>query len=472
MITYEIANKIFKTLPVGYYIGKNIKHTLDDSDSSYFDPMNEEIHIGYKTIEKTFDESLSTDLENDLRTLFYHEISHVILTPRCMTVDKITNIFEDERIETILSNYYMGVNFKDFCKRLNRFDASKKPSTHGEMYYNVVRFRHGPEKFVSRVERIIEKYSILNFSSVDNVNDYTNEVYDLYFDIANDFDENSQSNDDKNSRSNDDNMSNLKIANLENLFVDSAISNTSVQSNFDAKTFILNTVSTATSKYVDKNMIADMEKILSSIVVMNKHNGSAINAYSGTFDARALARDDYKFFVRQNRLGNAKQFSKIKLNLFIDRSGSFQKSEMKANQMLYALTQFEKKNSNFCFDLITCGVGQTIHKKDERFLCCLGTNRLDDKIFDQFNQVQNSQMHNINIVMFDGDAFTDCGRVWTERFSKNFGAFNHSNTVIISDSANKSYIEKYAPFAKMIITDDYVNELYRHVVNSLLILVK
>ena len=67
-------------------------------------------------------------------------------------------------------------------------------------------------------------------------------------------------------------------------------------------------------------------------------NGSAINAYSGVFDPRSVGRQDYKYFIQKNRAGNVKRFSKIKLNLFIDDSGSFKDSEnvVNSNKLLFA----------------------------------------------------------------------------------------------------------------------------------------
>ena len=57
--------------------------------------------------------------------MLYHELSHVILTPRTIFVRRneeerdIINIFEDERIETLLQKFYIKVDFKDFVKQFN-----------------------------------------------------------------------------------------------------------------------------------------------------------------------------------------------------------------------------------------------------------------------------------------------------------------------------------------------------------------
>ena len=75
---------------------------------------------------------------------------------------------------------------------------------------------------------------------------------------------------------------------------------------------------------------------------VTKKNSAAINAYSGVFDPRSTIRDDYKFFLQSNRVGHQKAFSKMKLNLFIDRSGSFYPSVPMVNKIIYALQKIEK----------------------------------------------------------------------------------------------------------------------------------
>ena len=118
-------------------------------------------------------------------------------------------------------------------------------------------------------------------------------------------------------------------------------------------------------------------------------NGSAINAYSGIFDPRSVARKDYKFFVQQNRAGHVKAFSKIHLNLFIDCSGSFAYNDLTVNKFLKALHKFERSNNDFTFDLISCGVGQRIRDKNDRIqLKSCGGTALKSTIFSQFKSLQ------------------------------------------------------------------------------------
>ena len=55
-ITFNEIEKILKTLPIGYYLKRNVDVTLDpDTECSYYDPMNDTIRISFKQLEGTFE---------------------------------------------------------------------------------------------------------------------------------------------------------------------------------------------------------------------------------------------------------------------------------------------------------------------------------------------------------------------------------------------------------------------------------
>lgn len=202
---------------------------------------------------------------------------------------------------------------------------------------------------------------------------------------------------------------------------------------------------------------------------MTKSNASAINAYSGVFDPRSVIRDDYKWFVQQNRQGNVKQFSKIKLNLFIDNSGSFGSNETIVNQLLFALKKLEQQEPNFTFDLITMNTRFELKKKNERELHCDGGNDIPAYSEGIIKKVQDRQSMNYNIVLFDGDALSDP----TEgRSGKQFKRFNMPNTVMILEDSNRKYAETYCKGIKRIYTRRYAAELIDQVCVALSFLLK
>lgn len=472
------VENIFKTLPTGYYVGRQVKNVLTDEQSSYYDLMNDEIHVSYPMIEnvsKSLPDSLT--IENDIRCLLYHEVSHALLTSKELRINARTNIFEDERIETVLANYYRGVDFKQFVKRVNNFH-NEKPKTADEMYYQVVRYRVGPKQFTERVSSIINSYAqITRCSKWQIVYGYENAIYMLYNDIVKYFNEqkqnesNSNSSDSQNDESeNEQQCSSSNSSNSQSEKSDSQNENNSTSGD-TGKTILSNEqikslIEVAVAQYDSTDYQQKINQILSNIKHTAKQTSSAINAYSGVFNPRSVVRNDFKWFIQQNRTGHIKAFSKIKLNLFIDCSGSFSHNDEKVNKLLKALTVFEKQNKDFSFDLISCGDGQKIRAKNDRIQRSYGGTYIDCEIVDQFKQVQQADAQNINICLYDGycAASSYTSRRGGEKY---LATFNNNRSVLILDNENRQAAEKYCKNAKVIITDNYTEELDKNVFDAL-----
>lgn len=455
MITSKAqVEKILATLPVGYYLGRDIDVALTDESKTYIDLMNEKIFISYPMIERialTIKDDSS--LENDIRCLLYHEISHALLTSKDLEVTNVMNVFEDERIETLLNGLYIGVDFPSFIKRLNDFHG-QEPTSAFDLYYQIVRYRIGPKQFVDRVKTIIDTYSRLTIhSSCWNLAYYKEDVTNLYEDIL-DFwkihsEEFEKSKESENSEESE--------GSVYKPYHGDKTSKSSLDNIKDKVKAIITT-------FYDNKIIEDFDRILSNVKHTSKMSGSAMNAYSGKFDPRSVVRNDYKYFVQQNRAGHVKAYSKTHLNLFIDVSGSFSSSEKTVNKMLYALARFENKCKDFSFDVVTCQMGQKILDRKHRQIECGGGNRLTKDIYNQVKSLQFKDANNINIVLFDGDAFTD-KRSGDDGHA--FRAFDVANTIIISDSDNEGRLKEDVSIAKVIITRNYTDELYSEVTNAL-----
>ena len=82
-----------------------------------------------------------------------------------------------------------------------------------------------------------------------------------------------------------------------------------------------------------------------------------------------------------------------------------------------------------------------------------------------FKKLQDKNSNVYNIVLFDGDAFTDVswGHTIAEE-SKNFKAFDFKNVSIISDPSNRKYIEPNCHSAHVVYTKNYTNELFDNIV--------
>lgn len=515
----EIEN-ILKTLPVGYYIGRNVPLKLTNENGSYYAPMDDEAYISYPMLNNVMTkiESKLNDenIERLTRTLTYHEISHAFITPKSLSMNNIVNVFEDERIESMCRNYYKGVDFKGLLMLVNDWDGKTEPAhdTPFSVWYSLVRYHLGKPHFLIKVAELLKKYYGLHrFSSYWACYEYKDEIMALYREVEKDFlkdelekqrkaeeeakaaDEEEQQNDntgmsmnagDDNDAEESDEMNETEFNTVGQSEVSpeelrekqleeqlNEMSDEELQKIFEN---ITRAADEEVKKLFNRSQVyvnPGVQERLANIILANKKvtksNASAINAYSGVFDPRSVIRDDYKWFVQQNRQGNVKQFSKIKLNLFIDNSGSFDSNETIVNQLLFALKKLERQEPNFTFDLITMNTRFELKKKNERELYCSGGNDIPAYAEGIIKKVQDRQSMNYNIVLFDGDALSDP----TEgRSGKQFKRFNMPNTVMILEDSNRKYAETYCKGIKRIYTRRYAEELIDQVCVALSFLLK
>lgn len=515
----EIEN-ILKTLPVGYYIGRNVPLKLTNENGSYYVPMDDKAYISYPMLNNAMTkiESKLNDenIERLTRTLTYHEISHAFITPKSLSMNKIVNVFEDERIESMCRNYYKGVDFKELLMLVNDWDGKTEPAhdTPFSVWYSLVRYHLGKPRFLIKVAALLKKYRKLHrFSNYWSSCIYKDEIMALYREVEEDFlkdelekqrkaeeearaaDEEEQQNDntgmsmnagDDNDAEESDEMNETEFNTVGQSEVSpeelrekqleeqlNEMSDEELQELFEN---ITRAADEEVKKLFENSQVyvnPGVQERLANIILANKKvtksNASAINAYSGVFDPRSVIRDDYKWFVQQNRQGNVKQFSKIKLNLFIDNSGSFSWNETIVNQLLFALKKLEQQEPNFTFDLITMNTRFELKKKNERELHCDGGNDIPAYSEGIIKKVQDRQSMNYNIVLFDGDALSDP----TEgRSGKQFKRFNMPNTVMILEDSNRKYAETYCKGIKRIYTRRYAAELIDQVCVALSFLLK
>lgn len=517
----EIEN-ILKTLPVGYYIGRNVPLKLTNENGSYYVPMDDEAYISYPMLNNVMTkiESKLNDenIERLTRTLTYHEISHAFITPKSLSINKIVNVFEDERIESMCRNYYKGVDFKELLMLINDWDGKTEPAhdTAFSVWYSLVRYHFGKPHFIIKVAALLKKYRKLHrFSDYWSSYNYKNEIMALYREVEEDFlkdelekqrkaeeeakaaDEEEQQNDntgmsmnadDDNDAEESDEMNEtesdsvgqseeeLSPEELREKQLEEQLNEMSDEELQELFENITRAADEEVKKLFENSQVyvnPGVQERLANIILANKKvtklNASAINAYSGVFDPRSVIRDDYKWFVQQNRQGNVKQFSKIKLNLFIDNSGSFYLNKTIVNQLLFALKKLEQQKPNFTFDLITMNTRFELKKKNERELHCDGGNDIPAYAEGIIKKVQDRQSMNYNIVLFDGDALSDP----TEgRSGKQFKRFNMPNTVMILEDSNRKYAETYCKGIKRIYTRRYAAELIDQVCVALRFLLK
>lgn len=236
-VSFDYVNHILATLPIGYYLGRNIPVTLSKGQKSFFNPVADNITIGYAFIAEAFkkvtDGKYNVDVEEVVRGLLYHEISHVVLTPDALwnasgfKHKRKVNIFEDERIETLLAKTYMNTNFKKNIVFLNSYDGTTEPKDADDAFYHVVRYHHGKKEFIDRVASIIRQYAHINTmygtrlgrddyykyeqiiqNELRTIESYVKAIIKLYEDIAKDFEENQQNQQNNEDQQNDQNNQN------------------------------------------------------------------------------------------------------------------------------------------------------------------------------------------------------------------------------------------------------------------------
>lgn len=503
----EIEN-VLKTLPVGYYIGRNVPLTLTNEEGSYYMPMDDKAFISYpmlKNVMRKVESKLNNEnIEKFTRTLTYHEISHAFITPKNLTMNDVINVFEDERIESMCRNYYKRVDFKELLMFVNDWDGKTEPAhdTPFSVWYSLVRYHLGKPRFLIKVAELLKKYrKLYRFSDYWPCLYYKNEIMALYREVEEDFrkdelekqrkaeeqasaaEEEQQNGNtgmdmnagDDNDAEESDETDNAKTEGVgqseEELSPEklrekqleeqlNEMSDEELQELFENITKVpdeeIKKLFENSQVYVNPGVQERLTNIILAHKKIAKSNATAINAYSGVFNPMSVVRDDYKWFVQQNRQGNVKQFSKIKLNLFIDISGSFYRNEHVVNQILFTLNKLEQTDPNFKFDLITMNTDFKLKSRNEREIRCDGGNDIPDYANDIIKQVQDRQSMNYNIVLFDGDALSDN---YSKNKAKQFEFFNIQNTVMILDYSNFKYANEYCKNVKQIYTDRYTEEL-------------
>lgn len=507
------VKKILDTLPIGYYANCRVPMTLDEEgNSSYIDLIDRHIVIGFKLIEagmaKVEDESY---LESAIRAMLYHEVSHAMLTPKCLKVTDINNIFEDERIETILSNFFMNVDFKKNIKLINDWDSycMTRPKNAMDAFYRAVRFRVGKKEWLETIEKVIKEY--YDTTSADECAwDYEYRIKEVYNMIARDFpstptsemtappqngEGDGKSGSGEGAGRNTSDMRKSEAGNSEGKQGEGEgegkgegegqgegqEGNEQNQSDMDGKggngdfnqaqidrirKLARKVLKSVSNGYCDPSLEQTLGRIIDSF---NKKtaSGSAMQSYSGVINPRLVGRPDYRIFERSANERGANKFGTVHLNLFLDESGSYYSNQEETNKLIASLAQIERTNKNFSFDIVYCGEGERLCDKKHRTMVCGGGNRLDDEVFKLYRDLQKPNTYNYNIILFDGDAFSDVRYCNRSAYQKNFGAFNNSNCTIISDPSNETAIRKYAPSARKIITRNYLSELIKNVTSAL-----
>ena len=483
------CEEILKTLPIGFYAGRRIETTLDkEEETSFYSPTEDKIVISYPIIALRFKAMPATSTcteEEAVRSMLYHEVSHAILTP-ASEFDKITpqvNIFEDERIETVLQDYYHEV---DFRKQLYDIFGGHAPmATDAEgAFFNAVRFGLGTPEVQKEVERMLKRYAPINSSSRKwrgdpYVADYEYDIRRLWDLIKKDFKANPEAYQPENGEDTSKNDSQGKRPDVkdggtpEN--TDEKMQGEPHKSSLtkaEVKKMIEKSLTTKQNLNEEETKkIAAFQKAAELIIGnFNKKNkgGNGINAYSGVFNPRAVARNDYRYFERTSTAQGNNKFGTCHLNLVIDCSGSFYNNVPMTNAILSVLSEIERKNRNFSMDVAF--INHKFHICEnvrERKMMADGGNDIPDNMKEIMIKMQKQNSCNYNIILFDGDAFSDSPR--GKNATKVFRAFDMKQTTLITDPDNERYIKTPFTSTKVVVTRNYTKELTDNIIKALTI---
>lgn len=505
-LTFAKCESIVNTLPIGFYTGRRIGITLDkEVETSFYDPMEDKIVVSYPIIAMRMEQTPegTCDEEEAVRSMLYHEVSHAILTPASEMENSFQlNCMEDERIETVLRHYYHGVNFRKQLLDIHGGHIPQATNARGA-FFNAVRFGLGTGKVQKEVNRILKKYAKMNRGTrrcedsrerfgagfyeydVDNLWEMICAEYKLYpeeFQPQGGSGKGRPQEMDKIGESKPNGKD--KADEHENGNGEGEGDDSEESESYKGEPHECELTSDEVKKMVGASLgghpnldeaqvakLAEFQKTVEMIIGnFNKKNkgGSGINAYSGVFNPRAVARKDYRFFERAMTTQGNNKFGTCHLNLIIDSSGSFCDNVPLTNGILAVLSEIERKNRNFTMDVAF--INHDFHLCEsvrERKMVADGGNDIPDNMKEILMKLQKPQTCNYNIILFDGDAI--CNRWGKYDGKKLFGVFDMKQTTLITDPQNEQYMKPPFTSAKVVVTKNYTEELIDHVIHALTI---
>lgn len=536
VLTKKDLEEVLKTLPIGYYLGKGIDVVIDEyADTSYFNESGE-IHISSKAINKSFstdfkEHEIDDKLEILIRDTLYHEINHVMMSDISKMSDyasynslpwDVVNIVEDARVNLALKGYYLKVDF-DWGKRaLNDHWEPEKPTSAMDLLYQATIYKEymlDDPKLNETLKGLVDMCMCFatvecNIMNTDRwVNTYFIHIKELWDFCLKQFHEDGKitpptdgdepvdggepvdgmggktskaPTDPKDGTPTDPKDGKSKDGKSKGETCEESPKELSPEEREKIGSTVKKLVESIKKESIDTDLLEIVHRQLS---MKEKRLGSGRGGYyshSGKFDYNRIKKDQQKrydwFKKESNRFGD--QFAGTKLNLFIDVSGSFYRSQDTINRIIRALIELEKIDPSFSIDVITIGERNTLLEKRHRSIYCSGGNVLYPDIFDIYKKVNlDPTKMCYNIVCFDGDALSMdvtpenpqerrwCRLGYTE-LAKNFRVWNNSNCYIITNPYNLRYTDQHIDRGHVIVTKNYADELRDAVIRCLKVMIK
>lgn len=475
----DIKNYI-QTLPINIYTKDNIEYTTkinENENTTFIDFKTNAINIGLRTFD-----NLNEVTEESVRSLFYHEVSHAILSDinipnRIFLADinkeelhTVINIIEDERIETILKDYYHKVNFKKLIHQVASEDNSSALGT----FFTALRLHKN--KYTQEALKRLNGLLKANVVAKDYM-----PLVKLYLEIR----KNNENQDNKNQEGQQDNEENKSQAiqqgdqqnnksenteeqeapaNLTKEQIEDIIKESLEKNRKLAGLRENNKENDEINKFLDNKFNIDslIQKIAlkaknKSMIEGKKQRAGYIN--TGVFDINSLTNmkeSQYKLFKNNGGKDNSNQINTI--NFFIDSSGSFEDNENDVNSLLEKLESLENKFSGFKFNLVTIRHNEEKLIKDKRKIHCYGGTSISHNLKDIYKSLNNNT-NNYNILLIDG--YTDV--------EGDLKYFDNKNTYICVDDSNREHFSNFIKANVTLVSScySYVPKLKQFIAKSL-----
>lgn len=452
--------EIARTLPIGYYLGRKVPVMVEPGGDAYCDVVKGEIHIGIGLLQRAADQIDAADAaqwsrEKLLRCLLYHECGHVLLTPKWVKWDnlpatpdghadpdgaELVNIFEDERLEQMLSQFFLGVDFKGFVRLVHK--RGVKTDRLGE-FFKAVRLRQTTPEISAAVDAAVQKLVRCNSQSECKDDSYRDVLTELVNMIApynkpdeqqqqqeqppqssdeqrppeeeQPKDEQGQSEDEQSKDGSESKPEDEQESGEESDKGKSEDKPEEEDGNSDSEAkgrepVKVNLPGDFLKSLADKVFVtppSDVENTLRRFAVrLSKRKGAQAagrwSALHGRIDARRDALDKERIFRRTSDVG-ASLMTSVHLTLWVDCSGSFRASKDTLNQILAATSKaMAMSGSKLTVDVVKMNVCAVVAAQRNWLIDPLGSNAINVTYTKAWRKTRRKDRRNIDIVVFDG----------------------------------------------------------------------
>lgn len=524
-LNLEEMREIARTLPIGFYLGRKVPVLIEESNAAYTDIVNGDVHIGIGLLQTAANhidakDAAKWDRETLLRCLLYHEVGHQLLTPKwlkhvpvlekpdgtCFTgreTADILNIFEDERLERILSGYFIGVKFREFCELVNKGSPAGKDAV-GRVY-DAIRLRNCTPEVDAAIDATIT--TLGNYTAITeacpyrdgcfihNAAEFVEEVQKLVkLILDSEPPERSQPQQSQSEQSEDDKKSGDKKSGdkksedegkddadegkgkgeeeddesegedgdgdgEEDSEEDSEDAAESAAESEDEVNGTKSGKGLPPSKRVP-GLTPDYLKELAAKVfatptpeianVLNrfaqrlaKQKGAQAagrwSALHGKISARRDAMGKERIFLRQSDV-DERLNTAVHLTLWVDCSGSFSKSVPTLNKILAATaTATKMSGGRLDVDVVHMTEWAEVALPNAWAIVANGGNELNTSYYDCWRKTRRRDRRNIDIVVFDGDAKGRTYYVLDGKTPVEVAIWNHPDCHMIMDDSNKRW---------------------------------